>query len=174
MSVEHQPPSTYILRDLHDVPVPESVNWWPQTVGWKVLALVMLALALYWCVRRAKRWWKNRYRNEAIDAIEKLNITDASMPLQLFTILKIVLVYLDSANRACFGQGFISAINSRISNDRAFDTALSDSWMESLINPNRALNSQQRQALIEQAKRWVEWHHMDVSNSQANRSEEYQ
>ncbi|WP_154215052.1 DUF4381 family protein, partial [Vibrio parahaemolyticus] len=32
------PPSTYILRELHDVAVPPSVSWYPQTIGWKILA----------------------------------------------------------------------------------------------------------------------------------------
>ena len=31
MAQTHTPPSTYILRDLHDVAVPESVSWLPQT-----------------------------------------------------------------------------------------------------------------------------------------------
>lgn len=49
MTIQHTPPSTYILRELHDVAVPESVSWLPQTVGWKVLAIIGGAgAALHW------------------------------------------------------------------------------------------------------------------------------
>ncbi|MCZ8485299.1 DUF4381 domain-containing protein, partial [Vibrio lentus] len=46
MAVEHTPPSTYILRDLHDVAIPESVSWMPQTIGWKILGVILLLVAI--------------------------------------------------------------------------------------------------------------------------------
>ena len=47
MSVEHTVPSTYILRDLHDVAIPDSVSWAPQTIGWKILGVILLLATLY-------------------------------------------------------------------------------------------------------------------------------
>ena len=55
MAVEHTPPSTYILRDLHDVAIPESVSWIPQTIGWKILGVILLLIAVYLAYRLALR-----------------------------------------------------------------------------------------------------------------------
>ena len=67
MSVEHSPPSTYILRELHDVAVPDSISWMPQTIGWKVVSVLLMIGAIYLSYRFALRWWNNRYRGEAPD-----------------------------------------------------------------------------------------------------------
>lgn len=69
MAVEHTPPSTYILRDLHDVAIPTSVSWMPQTIGWKILGIILLLVAIYLAYRLALRWWSNRYRKEALQEL---------------------------------------------------------------------------------------------------------
>ncbi|HDM8140995.1 TPA: DUF4381 domain-containing protein, partial [Vibrio harveyi] len=61
----HTPPSTYILRELHDVAVPESVSWVPQTIGWKILAVIGAIVLMYLGYRLLHHWWDNRYRKEA-------------------------------------------------------------------------------------------------------------
>ena len=47
MAVEHTPPSTYIFRELRDVTIPDSVSWFPQTIGWKILGVALLLAAFY-------------------------------------------------------------------------------------------------------------------------------
>lgn len=65
-----QAPAT--LAGLHDVVAPPPVSWAPQTVGWVVLAaiLVVLAAGLGWRVR--KRAKANRYRKVALAEIDRI------------------------------------------------------------------------------------------------------
>ncbi|OZS43414.1 DUF4381 domain-containing protein [Photobacterium sanguinicancri] len=109
----HTPPSTYILRDIVDVAVPESVAWWPQTIGWQILALVILMACFVWGYRRIKVWWQNRYRREALQALATL---DLGLPREsatsLLTILKAVLVYLEPQNAALFGDALLQKLDS--------------------------------------------------------------
>jgi hypothetical protein len=60
------------LAGLHDVVAPPPVSWAPQTVGWAVLAgiLVLLAAWLGWRAWRKAR--ANRYRKVALAEIERV------------------------------------------------------------------------------------------------------
>ncbi len=107
----HTPPSTYILRELHDVAVPESLSWVPQTIGWKILAVIGAIVLMYLGYRLLHHWWDNRYRKEAIEAISRLNPDDASMPKALFSILKIVLIHLDSSHARLFDTAFLRKLD---------------------------------------------------------------
>ena len=111
MTVEHTPPSTYILRELHDVAIPNSVSWAPQTIGWKILGVILLLAALYLAYRLALRWWNNRYRKEALNELMLLDARDINSPEQAFKVLKVVLRYLDSSNAKLFGQAYVKRLN---------------------------------------------------------------
>ncbi|WP_240732658.1 MULTISPECIES: DUF4381 domain-containing protein [Dyella] len=68
-------PNVPSLATLKDLPLPPPpTSYWPQAPGWWVLlALIVLALLVY-AIRRAWRWWADRYRRAALlelDAIER-------------------------------------------------------------------------------------------------------
>lgn len=155
MSEAPSPPGTYLLRELHDVSVPASISWYPQTIGWKILALIAIAFVLYGVYRWGKHWWDNRYRQEAYKAIEALNPTDANMPQELFSILKLVLVYINSHNAKLFGMAFLNALNRLSSQTKDFSDDISIRWLNSIINPHVELTQEHRLILIERAKQWV-------------------
>lgn len=46
------PPSSYMLRELKDVPIPDTVSWWPQTLGWQLLLLLVVLLAFFSFIRK--------------------------------------------------------------------------------------------------------------------------
>lgn len=59
-----KPPS---LADLQDAAVPAPpVSWLPQAPGWWVLLALAVAALLVWLMRRAWRWWADRYRRAAL------------------------------------------------------------------------------------------------------------
>lgn len=158
MAQTHTPPSTYILRDLHDVAVPESVSWWPQTTGWKIFAVLCFVLFLYGVYRFVSHWWKNRYRSEAIQAIAQLQVNDANDTKQLFSILKIVLIYLDNTNAPLFDEQFLKKLDELNPNGVQFNDDISTRWVRSVFNPNMALESSERKLLMERAINWVNTH----------------
>jgi len=63
---------TASLQNLHDIVLPPPVSWWPPAPGWyAILAIVLLALG--WAVVAvARRRRANRYRREALLALDQL------------------------------------------------------------------------------------------------------
>ncbi|CAH7201631.1 conserved hypothetical protein [Vibrio chagasii] len=169
MIVEHAPPSTYILRELHDVAIPNSVSWAPQTIGWKILGVILLLAALYLAYRLALRWWNNRYRKEALNELMLLDARDINSPDQAFKVLKVVLRYLDSSNAKLFGQAYVKRLNAHLpvngkteSNNAFFAEDISGLWMQSLIDPKVRLTFEQRSEVIQTSMMWLKLHKSDV------------
>lgn len=105
------PPSSYMLRELKDVPIPDTVSWWPQTLGWQLLLLLVVLLAFFFIYKKAKFWWHNRYRREALDALLRLSPNDALWPRKMFKIVKAVMVYIDPKNAAIYGQPLLNQMD---------------------------------------------------------------
>ncbi len=158
MSDLPKPPGTYILEALHDVSVPPSVSWYPQTIGWKILAVVALLVLAYMAFRWGRNWWLNRYRKEALDAIARLNPADSDMPKTLFSILKIVLIHIDSNNAKLFDEVFLRKLDALNPSKKAFTDETSTLWLKSIINPKIDLTNEQRVSLIDKACNWVKEH----------------
>jgi hypothetical protein len=60
------------LQKLADIAVPDPVSWVPRTWGWAVLAIALLILAGWMALRAVRRYAANRYRREALHALDDL------------------------------------------------------------------------------------------------------
>lgn len=163
MAVEHIPPSTYILRNAVDVSVPTGVvSWWPQTLGWKILFL-LIALGLGWIAyRKVQHWWVNRYRYESLDALN----TVASLPAEqqaeaVSFILKRCAIYAFGAEQVAplHGSqwlGFLSSTCEGVS----FDNDMGQRWQQAVFAaPGKtSLEPEHLSQLFDQAKKWVAEH----------------
>ncbi|MFA0557885.1 MULTISPECIES: DUF4381 domain-containing protein [unclassified Vibrio] len=170
MAVEHTPPSTYILRELHDVAIPDSVSWAPQTIGWKILGVILLLVAIYLAYRLAQKWWNNRYRKEALQELMVLDARDKNSTERTFKVLKVVLRYLDSSNAKLFGQAYVNRLNAYLpgsantseNSNAFFADEVSELWMQSLIDSNARLSFEQRLEVIQTAMMWLKLHKPNV------------
>ena len=54
------------LEGLHDIALPEPVSWMPQTIGWYVVAAVIVGLVMWAAVGYYRRRQANRYRRAAV------------------------------------------------------------------------------------------------------------
>ncbi len=59
-----------ILKGIEEVVLPLKVSYFPQTVGWKILAALILLWVTYYLFRKARKWWQNRYRREALRRLQ--------------------------------------------------------------------------------------------------------
>ncbi|MDG9881836.1 DUF4381 domain-containing protein [Pseudomonas putida CSV86] len=62
------------IDQLQEIALPAPVSYWPQTWGWTVLLILLLAAVLVWALRAWRHWQRNRYRREALarlDALER-------------------------------------------------------------------------------------------------------
>lgn len=164
MSVQPSPPSTYILKELHDVGLPESVSWWPQTLGWQLLAGICLVLATLWCYRQAKLWWRNRYRREALQVVKTLEISHPKFEYQLFVVIKQVMGYLNASQQALYGEPFITAFNSYPHSvslqpkPLQLEQELAHKWIKSLNASQYPLTDTDKQHLLQHCLLWLQSH----------------
>lgn len=159
MSNQPTPPSTYILKQLHDIGLPDPVSWWPQTIGWKILSAIGLILLSIWLYKRAQNWWKNRYRREAIEVINTLDINNPQFEYQAFVIIKRVMGYLNPADQALYGEEFQTALNAYIPSDHSkMENELLRRWMQSLNSRKEALNIEEKQRVHQHCLLWIREH----------------
>ncbi|MBD1572003.1 DUF4381 domain-containing protein [Vibrio sp. S17_S38] len=159
MSTNPTPPSSYILKGLQEVGLPEPVSWWPQTMGWKILAGVGLVLLILWLYRRGQRWWGDRYRREAIEVINTLDINNSQFEYQAFVIIKRVMGYLNPADQALYGEEFQTALNAYIPSDSSkIEAELLRRWMLSLNSRKEALNMEDKQRIHQHCLFWIREH----------------
>ena len=60
------------LLELQEIELPEPVPWTPQTIGWLLLAGLLVAGFGLWGFKRYRHWRKNRYRRVAIQALAEI------------------------------------------------------------------------------------------------------
>lgn len=162
MTVQHTPPSTYILRNLNDVTVPESISWWPQTIGWKVLACLLALAMVYMTYRVIEHWWMNRYRSEAIRYVDSLDINDSEMPRLVLHAVKTVLTHLNSSYANLYDKALLNKVD-ELHHGSSFTSKMGELWLESLVNPNKAMNNEERIKLKHMVLNWLN-KHQEVGN----------
>ncbi|MBY5924436.1 MULTISPECIES: DUF4381 domain-containing protein [unclassified Halomonas] len=59
-----------LIDQLSPAPQPAPIAWIPQTWGWAVLAMGLLALLLFIGVRRWRHWQANAYRRDALRELD--------------------------------------------------------------------------------------------------------
>ena len=61
-----------LIDQLSEAPVPPAIPWTPQTWGWSLLAVVIVALLALWGIRRYLRWRADAYRRAALAELDHL------------------------------------------------------------------------------------------------------
>lgn len=93
------------LAPFNEPEVALTINHWPQTWGWYCLLVAGVILGLLKIHAQMKKWWRNRYRREALRRLQHT----ASQPMRkrllaAHELLKIVSVYL-------YGREMIAPLN---------------------------------------------------------------
>lgn len=168
MAIEHIPPSTYILRNAVDVSVPEGmVSWMPQTIGWKIVFLIVFALLCWWSYRRAQHWWMHRYRGECLRALEAIEASYAPdrQAQEISFVLKQCAIYAYGADRVAplYGVDWLEFLD--LSCDQsAFRSEDGKAWQSALLSPEQGLADSARANILSQAKIWVKHHRREATD----------
>ncbi|MBO1113852.1 DUF4381 domain-containing protein [Bordetella petrii] len=60
------------LDQLRELPLPAAVPYWPQTWGWAVVGVLLLAGAMWAALSYRRRYRRNRYRRQALRELAHL------------------------------------------------------------------------------------------------------
>ncbi|WP_394242512.1 DUF4381 domain-containing protein [Vibrio astriarenae] len=153
-STQHEVPTSYILRDLQDVVPVETVSWFPQTIGWKIVAIIIITWLLYLLFKRLNTWWHNRYRTEALSYLRAISIEFEQFEYETFRLIKIVLISRSNRYRVIHGREFISTLDETGQN-LTLDQSVSTQWMDCLNKSELELSSEQRKELKAYLEQWL-------------------
>lgn len=152
--------SSYVLRELVETPLPSSISWWPQTIGWKILGVCLVIGVLYGCYRAAVHWWHNRYRREALDALMHINLMQPYAALvELSRITKITLNYaFPTQTASLMGTPLLTFLDATAPTQ--LNTSLGIRWQHALLRApdDNALSNEEIQQLKQQLILWVKHH----------------
>ena len=62
----------YVLHGMNEVVLPNAISWLPQTLGWQVLLLAVMAFIVMRLASALLSWYYNRYRSAALVALDSL------------------------------------------------------------------------------------------------------
>lgn len=70
-----------LLSSLHEISLPADISWWPQTVGWQCLLLLLVGYLLYRLALIVRRYQHNAYRRAARLALLQLSTEQHDLAL---------------------------------------------------------------------------------------------
>lgn len=158
------------IDQLQELPAPPPVvSYWPQTWGWAVLAVVLLASLAAWALWRYRRWRRERYRREALVLFDELEaaLADPARRLaalrQLPSLVKRVALSMPAgdASAPLGGAAWQAYLQSR--STKALPADLDQRLALLAYAPDarvQALGEREAQALLAACREWVEVHHV--------------
>ncbi|MCL1048764.1 DUF4381 domain-containing protein [Shewanella abyssi] len=72
-----------LVTQLVDIPLPESILWWPLEPGWYGIMFVVLLFLVVVIVRKRRRWIANAYRRAALRQLQSMTVQDAAVMNQV-------------------------------------------------------------------------------------------
>jgi hypothetical protein len=159
-----------VLAGLQEIALPPPVSYVPQTIGWLVVALLLLLIASWLALRALRRWRANAYRREAAKELASIaSALRADRPeaiASLPALLKRTAIaatsreevaaltgpdWLDFLDRSMGGSSFASGAGPWLTRIAYADPAQC-----------AAIPRADRDELLRLARRWIEHHHADV------------
>lgn len=166
-----------MFKDLIDIYQPEPVSWLPQTIGWVIVCTIIVIFLAYKLSQFARHRWQNRYRAEAINALDNIEETAPYQAAKhLSFVLKTVVNHLDSKHASLIGTPYLQVLDSYYqTTDKLFDSEVGSRWQQSLLLPEYQFNlsNQEVHLLINMSKMWLREHKLHVE-TRANAKKENQ
>lgn len=158
------------LDQLLELSLPAPIPYWPQTWGWAVVAMLLLAGGVWAAATYWRRHRRNLYRRQALAALDKLAGAVASDPLAargLPALLKRTALAAQADGQATqvaalSGEAWLAYL-SRITTSQPFPDGSARLLATLAYAPDeavRSLDSTVLKRLIMASRRWMEHHHV--------------
>lgn len=166
------PLTALALEKLNDIALPQPVSFMPQTVGWLVLALILLALLAWALLRRYRHYVANRYRREALAELAHIEATLGSAEVRgqaiagIAELLKRVALtaWPRAAAASLSGKAWLGFLKQH--DGGAFAEAPASRLLDDLEYHSRdvlaAVEESDARRFADAARRWIERHHVSA------------
>jgi len=155
----------YLIHGIDEIILPEAIAYYPSAPGWQVLGLVVGILIVFQLTRSVRRWWRNRYRREALkqlafierQADKRLHDVVAVLPYYLkVTALK---AYPRQDVASLSGKTWLSFLDANYSGP-SFCGGIGKKLLNVAYLPREQwqLDEQQINELIKMSRHWIAKH----------------
>ncbi|MBL0371531.1 DUF4381 domain-containing protein [Rhizobium sp. KVB221] len=154
------------LKSLNDIVLPLPVSYMPQTWSWAALGAVLVALVALASWRWLRRWRANRYRREALAALEALGRQSMAQTAtdrfgqQLAELLKRTALAAwpreEVAKLSGDDWAAFLAQHATSPHDEVLGPLVDDREYRPASQPS----GEERARLIDAARKWIESHHV--------------
>ncbi|WP_421194602.1 DUF4381 family protein [Aeromonas enteropelogenes] len=152
------PPSWSILKGMIDVMPLPTVCWWPQTLGWQLLASLQLLGILVVAIQSWRRFRFNRYRRLALATLAALDPARPDFACALFLLLKQTACQVNPALAPRLDPQLLAEFDRMSAQRTQFDTPLGQQWLAYQIDPRQRLDQAQHQQLQQMTLCWLRQH----------------
>ncbi len=131
---------------------PEAVPFTFETVGWKVLGVILLVTVIIFSIEAIKKYIKNKYRREALSQLNNANAFE-----DILIILKQVAIHAYGRKKvgALFGEKWFSFLDDTGKN---VDFSKHKTEILKAAYQNTESQNQVTTSLKSNAKKWIESH----------------
>ncbi|TKB45887.1 DUF4381 domain-containing protein [Thalassotalea mangrovi] len=163
MTPFEMPWGNYLLKDLVEAPPPTAIDYWPQTPGWYLLALLLLFSLFRLGYRRYQGYQNNAYRREALRFIRSLPRDTANTRYQIYQQLPAL---LRATAISGYGRNPVANLTSKRwelwldENCRQSDfRGNCPNYLHALAyGPEHSLNPHQLTKLLQEVQLWIQFH----------------
>lgn len=158
------------LDQLRELPLPAAVPYWPQTWGWAVVAVLLVAAGGWAALAYVRRRHRNRYRREALRELESLVSATASDPLAARALPALLKRTAMAAQRpgceqqvaALSGRTWVAYLQQGMGSPLfSADSAQLLTVLAYSPDPSvRALDAATLRGLFAASRHWIERHHV--------------
>lgn len=110
-----KPWGNYLLEGIVETAAPQNISFWPQTVAWQLIFLLLFLYSLKKIYQHWKRYQNNAYRREALTWLANCSLTNEEDIRQLPTLLRKTALLANDISRQYQSKplGFDTATNRR-------------------------------------------------------------
>ena len=162
----------YLLHGIDEIILPEAIAYYPSAPGWQVLGLVIGVLIVFQLSRWAVRWWRNRYRREALQQLE-LASQQAVAGKQLEDVVAVLPYYIKATALQAYPRQDVASLSGRdwltfldtSYSGPSFRDGIGEKLLAVAYLPREQwqLDDQQSKELIKISKHWIA-KHRDVAH----------
>lgn len=158
------------LQSLHDIAVPPPISWMPQTWGWVVVGVVLLAAALAAALFWLRRYRANAYRRAAVGALAAIG-EDVRNPVTRYRGLQALATLLKRTALSAWPRTNVASLSGDdwVGFMEAHERSLADGLARLLDDveyqaPGKVetIPPSTCDEVVVAARRWIERHHVSA------------
>jgi len=149
---------------LKELPLPEPVSWWPQTIGWYLVGIIILGAIMWILWRFWQRYQKNLYRREGLKELDSITQNPQDLVKIPLLLRRSALHAAPRSNVANLrGSDWINWLNESLGS-KLFEEGDAGLLEElAFARPDRiSIDSKSSEHLIEASRVWMRSHRVAI------------